>query len=192
MTGESDGQVTSLLREWGAGDEQALERLVPLVYGELRMLASSYLRNEQAAPTLQPTALVNEAFVRLLGRSEVTWQSRSHFFAVAARIMRHILVDHARARLAGKRGGGVAPLALDGPLVLTREADRTLVALDDALTLLKRQDTRQGQIVELRYFAGLTLEETARTLGVSPATVKRDWTLARAWLRREVEGAAPA
>ncbi len=180
--------VTSVLREWGAGENQALEKLVPLVYDELRVLAASHLRGERPAHTLQPTALVHEVFVRLLEAQDVKLENRTHFFAMAARMMRHILVDHARARMAQKRGGGLVPLVLEGPFDVSPEADRTLVALDDALDGLKRIDPRQCHVVELRYFAGLTIEETATAMGLSPATVKRDWTMARAWLRREVAG----
>jgi RNA polymerase sigma factor (TIGR02999 family) len=184
--------VTSVLMEWGAGQDRALEKLVPLVYRELRSLAASQLRGERPAHTLQPTALVNEVFLRLLDGREVVWQNRTHFFALAARMMRHILVDHARARLAEKRGGGASLFPLEGPFDPSPMSDLALVALDDALATLKRMDPRQCRIVELRYFAGLTLEETAESLGISVATVKRDWTMARAWLRREVEGRPPS
>jgi RNA polymerase sigma factor (TIGR02999 family) len=182
--------VTSLLKEWGAGQDRALEELVPLVYEELRSLAASHLRGERADHTLQPTALVNEVFLRLLDGRNVSWQNRTHFFALAARMMRHILVDHARARVAKKRGGGAVPLLIEGPFDPSPLSDRALLALDDALTRLKRMDVRQCRIVELRYFAGQTLEETAASLGISVSTVKREWTMARAWLRREVEGRA--
>lgn len=187
MTPDLD-DVTSLLKEWGAGQDGALEKLVPLVYRELRSLAASQLQGERPAHTLQPTALVNEVFLRLLDGREVAWQNRAHFFALAARMMRRILVDHARARLAEKRGGGAVPLLLEASFDPAPMSDRALLALDDALAALKRMDSRQCRIVELRYFAGLTLEETAELLGVSVATVKREWTMARAWLRREVEG----
>lgn len=187
MTPDLD-DVTSLLKEWGAGQDGALEKLVPLVYRELRSLAASQLQGERPAHTLQPTALVNEVFLRLLDGREVAWQNRTHFFALAARMMRRILVDHARARLAEKRGGGAVPLLLEASFDPAPMSDRALLALDDALAALKRMDSRQCRIVELRYFAGLTLEETAELLGVSVATVKREWTMARAWLRREVEG----
>ena len=189
MTPDPD-DVTSVLREWGAGQDRALEKLVPLVYRELRSLAAAQLRSERPAHTLQPTALVNEVVLRLLDGREVVWQNRTHFFALAARMMRHILVDHARARLAQKRGGDAVPLLIEGfdPAPMS---DQALVALDDALVALKRMDPRQCRVVELRYFAGLTLEETSESLGISVATVKRDWTMARAWLRREVEGRPP-
>lgn len=191
MTPEPD-DVTSVLKEWGAGQDRALEKLVPLVYRELRSLAAAQLRSERPAHTLQPTALVNEVFLRLLDGREVAWQNRTHFFALAARMMRHILVDHARARLAEKRGGGAVPLLLEAPFDPAPMSDLALVALDDALAGLKRMDPRQCRIVELRYFAGLSLEETAESIGISVATVKRDWAMARAWLRREVEGRPPA
>ena len=187
MTPDLD-DVTSLLKEWGAGQDGALEKLVPLVYRELRSLAASQLQGERPAHTLQPTALVNEVFLRLLDGRKVAWQNRAHFFALAARMMRRILVDHARARLAEKRGGGAVPLLLEASFDPAPMSDRALLALDDALAALKRMDSRQCRIVELRYFAGLTLEETAKLLGVSLATVKREWAMARAWLRREVEG----
>lgn len=187
MTPKPD-DVTSVLKEWGAGKDRALEKLVPLVYRELRSLAASQLQGERPAHTLQPTALVNEVFLRLLDGRKVAWQNRAHFFALAARMMRRILVDHARARLAEKRGGGAVPLLLEASFDPAPISDRALLALDDALAALKRMDSRQCRIVELRYFAGLTLEETAELLGVSVATVKREWTMARAWLRREVEG----
>ena len=184
--------VTSVLKEWAAGQDRALEKLVPLVYQELRSLAASHLRGERPAHTLQPTALVNEVFLRLLDGRDVVWQNRTHFFALAARMMRHILVDHARARIAEKRDVVVVPLLSEGPFDPSPISDPALVALDDALTSLKRMDPRQCRVVELRYFAGLTLEETAESLGISVATVKREWVMARAWLRREVEGQPPA
>lgn len=187
MTPKPD-DVTSVLKEWEAGQDRALEKLVPLVYRELRSLAASHLRGERAAHTLQPTALVNEVFLRLLDSRAVVWQNRTHFFALAARMMRHILVDHARARVAEKRGGGAFPAPFDGPFEPSPMSDLALLALDDALAALKRMDPRQCRIVELRYFAGLTLEETGESLGISVSTVKREWTMARAWLRREMEG----
>ncbi len=191
MTPEPD-DVTFVLKEWAAGQDQALEKLVPLVYQELRALAACQLRGERRDHTLQPTALVNEVFLRLLDGREVAWQNRTHFFALAARMMRHILVDNARARLAEKRDVVVVPLVLEGPFDPSPISDPALLALDDALTSLKRMDPRQCRVVELRYFAGLTLEETAESLGISIATVKREWTMARAWLRREMKGRPPA
>ncbi len=186
MPERSPNEVTSLLKEWSAGDAGALERLMPLVYGELQRLARAYLRDERAGHTLQPTALVHEAYLRLVDQSRVKWQSRGHFFGVAAQMMRRILVDHARARLTEKRGLGVRALALDDAIPISPEADATLVRLDDALAALKTLDPGQCRLVELRYFAGLTLEETADALAVSTATVKREWTVAKAWLRREM------
>jgi len=171
--------VTALLQAWNAGDEDAGRRIIPLVYGELRRRAGGYLRRERPGHTLQPTALVHEAYLRLVGlRGQL--RSRSQFFGVASNLMRRILVDHARRRRAAKRGPICVALDDARPPVVDREVD--LVRLDDALSELSALDPRQGRIVELRYFGGLTLEEAAEVLGVSVATVKRDWTLARAWL----------
>jgi RNA polymerase sigma factor (TIGR02999 family) len=194
MSDRSPNEVTSLLREWSAGEKGALERLMPLVYDELQRLARSYLSHEREGHTLQPTALVHEAYLRLVDQTRVNWQSRGHFFGVAAQMMRRILVDHARARLTGKRGRGVRALTLDDALTVSPETDEALVRLDDALSALKEFDPKQCRLVELRYFAGLTLEETAEALSVSTATVKREWTVAKAWLRHEMspgEGAKP-
>jgi RNA polymerase sigma factor (TIGR02999 family) len=182
------GEVTALLLRWTSGDAAALERLVPLVYEELRQLARAYLSREQRARTLQPTALVHEAFLRLMAGQPVDWQDRSHFFGIAGRVMRQVLVDHARARGASKRGGGALLVAVEpageaGPAAVP-EVD--VLALHEALTRLATLDARQERLVELRYFAGLTIEETAEVLGASPATVKRDWVSARAWLLREM------
>ena len=180
-----DSSVTTLLRAWRAGDAGALDRLIPLVHEELHRLAQGYMRGERPDHTLQATALVNEAYLRLVDAA-VDWKDRAHFFAVAATTMRRILVSHARGRLAAKRGqGGIAvTLCEDHAVVAARDTD--LLALDEALAALERIDPRQSRIVELRYFAGLTIEETAGALGVSPATVKLDWSLARAWLFREL------
>lgn len=177
--------VTGLLQDWGRGDTAALDRLVPLVYGELRRLAASFLARERPDHTLQPTAVVHEAYLRLVDQRSVSVQDRSHFLAIAARVMRQILVDHARSRNAAKRGGGRPTLALDDT-VLSGERDAELVALDQALSSLGALDERQSRIVELRFFGGLSIEETANAVGVSPATVKREWESARAWLRREM------
>lgn len=176
--------VTQLLLAWRGGDEAAFERLIPLVYGELRRLARARLRREPDGHTLQPTALAHEACLKLLRHPGVDWQGRAHFLALAALEMRRILVGHARRRRAAKRGGGATfvPLADD----LAGAATVDLVDLDDALAALARLDARQGRVVELRFFGGLTVEETAHVLGVSPATVKLDWSLARAFLRREL------
>ncbi len=172
-------QVTHLLAEWRGGDEQALGRLMPLVYDHLRQRAAGYLARERADHTLQPTALVHEAFVRLVG-GEVDWQNRAHFLAVAARVMRQILIDHARGRRAQKRGGRRVTLSND--LVMDAPRDIDVVALDDALVELEKLDPRQAKVVELRFFGGLDIEETAEVLGISPATVKREWRMAKAWL----------
>jgi len=186
--------VTSILKDWSEGRPDAAERLLPVVYAELRRLARDYMAGERPGHTLQPTALVHEAFLRMVDQRNVTWQNRAHFFGVAAQMMRRILVDHARARLTEKRGGQILRVPLDDALTISLDggSDRLLVALDDALSTLKGVDPEQSRLVELRYFAGLTLEETAGTLGVSTATVKREWTMAKAWLRREMEPQAEA
>ena len=171
--------VTALLQAWNAGDEEAGRHLMPLVYGELRRRAAGFLRRERRDHTLQPTALVHEAYLRLVGRHE-PWRNRSQFFGIASNLMRQILVDHARRRGAAKRDG--VKVMLDEAVLPAAEREVDLVRLDDALVELAALDPRQGRLVELRYFGGLTLEEAAEVLGVSVATVKRDWTLARAWL----------
>lgn len=178
--------VTQLLLAWGGGDEAALDALVPLVYAELHRLARLYMRRERHGHTLQTTALVNDAYVRLIDASRVRWQNRTHFFAVSARLMRQILVDAARAHGPLKRGGDVARVPLDDELAVFSERDDDLVAVDPALTALAAVDPRKGQVVELRYFGGLTVEETADVLKVSADTVMRDWKLARLWLHREL------
>ena len=180
-------QVTALLQQWSRGDRDALEKLTPLVYEELRGIAAGYMRDERPGHTLQATALVHEAYVRLIGQKRVSWQNRAHFFGIAAQLMRRILIDHARRRQAAKRGVG-------GPLRLTAgvdvagapEQDFDLLAIDGALSRLEQLDAAQARIVELRFFGGLTVEETAEVAGVSTATVKREWRTARAWLRHEV------
>jgi RNA polymerase sigma factor (TIGR02999 family) len=172
------------------GDPSALDRLLPVVYGEMRRLAARYLRNERDGHTLQPTALANEAYLKLVGLRDFPWQNRAHFMGMAARAMRSILVDHARRRKAQKRGGGVAAVPLDTSAALA--GGPPVVAFDDldrALIDLARRSERQAQVVELRFFGGLTIEETAEVLDVSAVTVKRDWTFARAWLYRELSGA---
>jgi RNA polymerase sigma factor (TIGR02999 family) len=184
--------VTKLLLRWREGDRDALEQLMPLVYEELRRLARAYLRGERADHTLQSTALVHEAYLRLAGQNPPQWQNRAHFFAIAARVMRRILVDHARARAADKRGSGVCTLALDEALAPAQKINLDVIALDSALTQLAELDDQQSQIVELRFFAGLTIEDTSEALGISPATVKRDWLVARAWLFRALGGKTPA
>lgn len=175
--------VTLLLNAWGDGKQEALDELMPLVYQELRKLARSYLRAERPDHTLQPTALVNEAYLRLVDQNGVHWRNRRHFFGIAAQLMRRILVDHARKRHADKRGGGGALLPFEDAKGVPAKA-RELVALDDALSDFADIDPRSAKIVELRQFGGLSIDETAEILDVSPATVKRDWTAAKAWLRR--------
>lgn len=183
---EGEG-VTQLLNELGAGDRATLDRLVPLVFDELRRLAQSYLRRERADHTLQPTALVNEAYLRLVNQQDVRWQNRAHFFGIAANLMRQILVDHARRRAADKRGGAdLERLSLTHAERVFEREDVDVLALDEALTGLNEFDPQQARIVELKFFAGLTIEETSEFLGVSHATIERDWKLARAWLKREL------
>jgi RNA polymerase sigma-70 factor, ECF subfamily len=189
MEAVSPHEVTNLLLDWRNGDEAALARLTPLVYDELRRLAGGYLRRERAGHTLQATALVHEAYLRLIGQQHLDWQSRAHFFGVAAQVMRHVLVDQARSRRAAKRGGGEALLPLDEAADCASEPAAEVIALDDALKSLARIDERKSRVVELRYFGGLTEEETAEVLGVSPATVRRESRLAEAWLCREVRKA---
>ena len=181
------GEVTGLLAAWSRGDTSARDRLIPLVYDELHRCAAAYLRRERKDHTLQPTALVHEAFVRLVDDKSPSFQNRRHFFGIAARLMRQILVDHARARQAGKRGHGLAKLPLDEGRLLSPERSDDIVALDEALTSLAALDPKQVELVELRFFGGLSIEETASALGVSAATVKRDWKLARAFLHREIQ-----
>jgi len=181
--------VTAMLQQWRQGDRRALDQLLPLIYDELRRQAARCLRHEYPAHSLQPTALVHEAYLRLIDQPHVEWQNRAHFFAIAAKLMRQILVDHARSKQAAKRGGRTAKLPMEEAVIsgsTGKEID--LVELDEALTRLEALDERKSRIVELRYFSGLTVEETAAVLEVSPATVKQEWRLARAWLRREIGG----
>jgi RNA polymerase sigma-70 factor (ECF subfamily) len=180
--------VTGLLLRWGHGDEGALEQLIPLVHQELHRIARRCMAGEGPAHSLQATALVNEAYVRLVDGNAVEWRDRAHFLAVSARVMRHILVDHARARNAHKRGGLAAKVTFDEGLVVTDEPFQDFAALDDALEALATFDRRKSRVVEMRFFGGLTVEETAAVLDVSPATVMGDWRLARAWLKREMRG----
>jgi RNA polymerase sigma factor (TIGR02999 family) len=189
---ETSGQVTELLVRWRGGDREALDALMPLVYDELRRLAQHYLRLERSDHTLQSTALVHEAYVRLVGRDSPPWQSRAHFFGIAARLMRQILVEHARAHRAAKRGGNAVKLTLEDATSVAQPVAIDLVALDDALQKLAVLDVRQSRLVELRFFAGLTIEDAAEALELSPATVAREWTIARAWLYREIARSAPA
>jgi RNA polymerase sigma factor (TIGR02999 family) len=179
-------KVTDLLVAWNKGDEGALARLLPLVYDELRQLARRYLRDERQGHTLQPTALVHEAFERLVDQERVQWQGRTHFLAVAAGTMRRVLVDHARKRHAAKRGGQGIRITLDESLAVAERRDVDVISLDDALNGLARLDATQAKLVELRYFSGLGIEETAQALGISPATVKREWSTAKAWLYHEM------
>jgi RNA polymerase sigma factor (TIGR02999 family) len=184
---ESSGhQVTQLLKAWSEGEPTALEKIMPLVYRELHGMARRYMAHERPGHTLQPTALVNEAYVRLVDSAQANFENRAHFFAVCAQVMRRILVDWARSRQAGKRGGDAPRLELDEALVVSEEPGRDLVALDDALKALSAQDGRKGQVVELRFFGGLSVEETAAVLKISPETVKRDWKFAKSWLRHEL------
>jgi RNA polymerase sigma factor (TIGR02999 family) len=184
---EVSPDVTRLLVAWTNGDQDALKKLMPLVYDELHRLAGRYLSRERSDHTLQSTALVHEAYLKLVDQKRVQWQNRAHFFGVAAQIIRRILVDHARTHNAEKRGGGAYKLAIDDALgVAEREKDLNLVALDEALTHLAEIDVQQSRIVELRFFGGLSIEDTAAVLGISPATVKRDWNMAKAWLYRDL------
>jgi RNA polymerase sigma factor (TIGR02999 family) len=185
MTSTPD-EITQLLIAWNHGDQRARDELTPLIYDELRRLARGYLRRERPGHTLQPTALVHEAFLRLIDQSQVNWQNRAHFFGAAARLMRQILINHAEARRAAKRGGDAERVSLNDVDHSTPAQEIDLIALNEALTNLERNDPRQGRIVELRYFSGLTIEEIAEVMDVSPVTVKREWIAARAWLRREL------
>ena len=175
-------EVTRLLQAWGGGDRTALEKLLPLVHAELRRLARRYMGREHPGHTLQTTALINEVFLRLVDGKGVRWQDRAHFFAVAARLMRRTLVDYARRHRAGKRGGLAITVSLDETAIVSQERSAELIAIDEALTRLAARDARKSQIVELRFFGGLSVEETAEVLTISPRTVKREWSLARAWL----------
>jgi RNA polymerase sigma factor (TIGR02999 family) len=183
----SSQEVTQLLNRWSAGDKAALDELVPLVYTELRHLADGYLRHERSDHTLQPTALVNEAYIHLVDLKSVTWQNRAHFLCAAAQVMRHILVDHERRRRADKRGGGATKLSFDDAVNCFAEHDVNLLLLDDVLTALASVDAQMSRVVELRFFGGLTIAETAEVLNVSPATISRDWSTAKLWLLREME-----
>jgi RNA polymerase sigma factor (TIGR02999 family) len=178
--------ITRLLKEWSGGDRAAINRLVPHIYNTLRRLASCQLRREGGSHTLQSTALVHEAYLKLIDQQYMQWQNREQFFAVASQIMRRILVGYARKRLASKRGGGKTMLAFDDSFALPNRKEMDLLALDDAMEVLTSMDPRQGRIIELRFFGGLTIPEVASVLGISTATVSRDWTLARMWLHREM------
>jgi RNA polymerase sigma factor (TIGR02999 family) len=178
--------VTKLLKDWSAGDQSAPDKLMPLVYEELRRLAHRYMRREKPGHTLQTSALVHEAYVRLVDQGEIEWESRSHFFGIAARLMRQILVDQARRRNFAKRGGGAIRVSLNQASAVALEQSSSVVALDDALKNLESIDPRKSRIVELRFFGGMSIEETAAALRVSPGTVMREWTFIRAWLRKEM------
>jgi len=186
MVGSSTAEVTKLLQAWGQGQQEALDELLPIVHQELHRLARRYMFGERMGHTLQTTALVNEAYLRLVNSRRVNWQSRAHFFAVSAQLMRRILVDSARAHRSKKRGAGLSKVTLDKALIGPQEKGQDLVALDDALTVLAEVDPRKSQVVELRFFGGLSAEETAEILKVSPDTVLRDWKLAKTWLKREI------
>ncbi len=180
--------VTQLLIGWANGDRDALDHLVPLVYDELRRQARRYLRREQVGHTLQTTALIHEAYLRLIDQNNVQWQNRAHFFGISAQLMRRILVDHARGKHREKRGGSAVRVSLVDATAVSKGQDLNVVALDEALERLSQIDEQQAKIVELRFFSGLTVEETAEVLGISTATVKRDWRMAKAWLHRELSG----
>ena len=186
MTRESPSSITRLLKAWGGGDHAAFEKLAPLVDAELRRLARRYIRGERTGHTFQPTALINEVYLRLIDWGSISWQDRAHFFGLSARLMRRVLVDHARRQRRGKRGGDAVTIAFDEAVVVPKERTADLVAIDDALNALATHDVRKGQIVELRFFGGLSVEETAEVLKISPRTVKREWSLARAWLYCEL------
>jgi len=178
--------VTALLQAWSSGDESALEGLIPLIHEELHRIAKRYMDRERPGHTLQTTALINEAYLRLADAGKIPWQDRAHFFAIAAQMMRRILVDHARGRQNLKRGGAIRHVSLDEALTVCRERSAELVKLNDALTALFAVDSRKGQVVELRFFGGLNIQETAHVLKVSPDTVMRDWKFAKVWLLREL------
>ena len=186
MEHEPPSEVTLLLQGWRNGDRNALDALLPLVYEELRRLAHFQLRRERQDHTLQTAALVHEAYLRLIGLNPPHWESRTHFFAIAAQLMRQILVDYARRHVAVKRGGGACKVALEEATLVSKQKDVDVLSLDDALKTLAKIDSRQSRVVELRFFAGLSLEEISEALEIAPATVQRDWTAARAWLHREI------
>jgi RNA polymerase sigma-70 factor (ECF subfamily) len=183
----SPQNVTLLLSKLQAGDQDAASKLMPLVYNELRLLARGYMRYERPEHTLQPTALVHEAYLKLVNQRSVDWQSRSHFFGIAAQLMRRILIDHARGNLREKRGGAQKAVPLEDNLAFSPEQSKELLRLDEALERLAKLDARQSKIVELRFFGGLSVEQTADFLNISPKTVKRDWAVAKAWLHRELK-----
>ena len=186
MTRAEPGEITRLLRDWGSGDRAALDRLVPLIYAELRRMAGNYMRRERPGQTLQTTALVNEAYLRLVGAQNVNWRDRAHFFAVSAQMMRRILVNAAHARATAKRGGHAARVNLDNIPEVSSGRDSELIAVDETLKALAEVDPRKARVIELRFFGGLSVEETAAILKISPQSVMRDWRLAKLWLMREL------
>jgi RNA polymerase sigma factor (TIGR02999 family) len=188
----NSSEISLLLDQYRDGQAEAFGKMMALVYDDLRRLAAWQLQTERPEHTLQPTALVHEAYLKLAGQNPVDWQNKEHFFALAAQVMRHILVDHARTKQRDKRGGGQTSVALDEAFGLSHPSEPDLVELDEALSMLAAQDARKCRIVELRYFGGLSIEETADVLGISPTTVRREWTLAKAWLRRELGKSASA
>ena len=190
--GDTGPSITTLLDRWGRGDRGVLEELLPIVYDELRRLAASYLRRESADATLQPTALVHEVYLRLVDQRRIEFHNRSHFFGAAAQIIRRILVDRAREKRAAKRGGNADRVAVEDALALAVPSDLDMIALDTALSDLGRFDPQKARVVELRYFVGLSIPETAEVLGLSPTTIKREWSIARAWLYERLRGAAPS
>jgi len=183
---DTQGEVTQLLLAWSAGDRAALGRLMPLVFDELRRMARRYLDGEDPRHTLQPTALVHEVYLRLVDRRQVSWQNQAHFFGFAAQLMRRILVEHARGRQTGKRGGGQRPLSIEAFVDLPERRDLEILRVDEALTALAQKDERQARIVEMKVFGGLEIKEIAEVLGISPTTVKREWATAKLWLFREL------
>lgn len=187
MSSSAEHDVTELLREWSDGNRQALSELLPIIYNELRHVAHQYLHRERAAHTLETTALVHEAYLKLIDQRSVNWQNRAHFFAIAAQAMRRILIDNARRRTAGKRGKG-EKISLEDVAIVSNEREEGLLALDEALRALEQIDPQQSKIIELRYFGGLTIEETSEAMSLSPATVKREWAMARAWLYKALRG----
>jgi RNA polymerase sigma factor (TIGR02999 family) len=191
MATSSIHEITQLLVAWSAGDQAALEKLTPLIYQELRRLAKRYMARENAGHMLQPTALVHEAYLRLIEQKHVRWQNRAHFFGISGKLMRRILVDMARARQQTKRGGAARQVALDEALVISKAPGEDLVALDEALRTLAAMDERKSRVVELRFFGGLTVKETAEVLHISPETVMRDWKFAKVWLHRELSQEMP-
>lgn len=182
----ASNEVTKLLNDWSGGDKSALDKLIPLVHAELKQLARRYMKRERVNHTLQTSALINEAYLRLINQKQVQWQNRTHFFAIASQLMRRVLVDHARTRGYAKRGGAVHNISFDETAIASSERAAQLIALDEALDNLAKIDPRQSRIVEMRFFGGLSIEETAEALSLSPATIKREWNAAKAWLYKEI------